>query len=83
MNDQNTRMSPIDFATLGAQTLAYIREMSADETDEIATQTGLPIKGVKLYGLYSADGRRMAVTDSIETARASALDHDLVTVSVH
>jgi len=25
----------------------------------------------------------MAVTDSIETARASALDHDLVTVSVH
>ena len=83
MNDQTTRMSSTDFATLGAHTLAYVREMTADEASEIATRTGLPVRGVKLYGLYSADGRRMAVTDSIETARASALEYDLVTVSVH
>jgi hypothetical protein len=76
-------MSERDFATLGAGSLAYVREMSDGETTAIASITGLPMIGVKLYGLYAADGTRMAVTDSIETARASALEHDLVTVSVH
>lgn len=82
MSDQ-AAMSNSEFATLGAHTLAYVREMSADEAVEIASMTGLPVQGVKLYGLYAADGRRMAVTDSIETAKASALEYDLVTVSVH
>ena len=83
MSDQAMRMSDSDFAILGADQLAYVREMSADEASEIATSTGLPVRGIKLYGLFSADGRRMAVTDSIETAYASAQEHHLVTLSVH
>ena len=83
MNDRTTKMSNRDFATLGAGNLAYVREMSDGEATEIASLTGLPVQGVKLYGLYAADGTRMAVTDSIETARASASENDLVTVSVH
>ena len=83
MNEQATTMSSTEFATLGSRTLAYVREMSSDEASEIAATTGLPVRGIKLYGLYSADGTRMAVTDSIETARASAEEYDLVTVSVH
>ena len=63
MNDRNTRMSSQDFATLGAGDLAYVREMSDGEATEIASLTGLPVQGVKLYGLYAADGTRMAVTE--------------------
>lgn len=83
MNDQTIRMSNQDFATLGAGSLAYVREMSDGEANEIATLTGLPVRGLKLFALHAADGTRMAVTDSIETARESALENDLVTVSLH
>lgn len=76
-------MTTADFAMLGSSNVAYVREMSREEANEIARMTGLPVNGVKLFALHAADGTRMAVTDSIETARASALEHDLETVSVH
>ena len=84
MNDPRmTTMTEADFALLGSRNLAYVRQMSREEADEIAQLTGLPVSGIKLYALHAADGTRMAVTDSLETARASALQHDLETVSVH
>ena len=40
-------------------------------------------KGVKLYAVHLADGRRIAVMDDRERAFAAAVQHDLVPVSVH
>ena len=83
MTTPNVMMTEADFALLGQRNVAYVREVSREEAVEIARMTGLPVSGIKLYALHAADGTRMAVTDSIETARASALQHDLETVSVH
>ena len=83
MNLDRTIMSDADFASLGGRHFAYVREMTNEEAAEIANLTGLPVAGVKLFALHAADGTRMTVTDSFDTARASALELDLETVSVH
>lgn len=76
-------MTDADFALLGESQIAYIKEMTDEEAGEIASMTGLPVSGITLYAVHAADGTRMAVTDSIESARESAHQHDLETVSVH
>jgi len=77
------RLNETEFASLGGSHIAYVRQMTSEETSELAEATGLPIGEARLYALHAADGTRMAVADSMEAARASALEHDLETVSVH
>lgn len=83
MNIERPIMSDADFASLGGRHLAYVREMTREEAAEVAELTGLPVAGARLFALHAADGTRMAITDSLDTARASALEHDLETLSVH
>jgi len=76
-------MSEIEFAALGDENVAYIRVLPVDEAKVLAHQIGLPTPEVKLFSLHAADGRRIAITDSFDTARASATEYDLETVRVH
>jgi hypothetical protein len=39
--------------------------------------------GIKLFALHAADGTPIMLTDSRESAIASAREHELDTVSVH
>ncbi len=76
-------MSKIEFAALGDENVAYVRVLPVDEAKVLAHQIGLPAQEVKLFSLHAADGRRIAITDSFDTARASATEYDLETVRVH
>ncbi|MHA1523568.1 MAG: DUF1150 family protein [Alphaproteobacteria bacterium] len=82
---QNTKIptTGIDRSHFNDADIAYVRELADDEANEIAVTIGLPLLGAKLYSVHTADGVRMAITDSLEGARASAWEHDLEAVRVH
>ena len=83
MNTPRQVMSEIEFAALGDDDMAYIRDLPVDEAKVLAGEIGIAATGVKLFSVHAADGRRIAITDSVATARASANEHDLETVRVH
>ncbi len=65
--------------------LVYVRQVSPET---LIAEGAMPAdamipKGVKLYAVHLADGRRIAVMDDRERAFAAAVQHDLTPVSVH
>ncbi len=76
-------MSSIEFAHLGGGELAYIKELTSDQAQELfPTITDLP-KGINLYVLHAADGTPLSLSDTRSAAVGSALENDLEPVSVH
>ncbi len=71
MIDQNPRLeiSPEAFALLGAPDIAYIKPVVTDHG------TG--------FGIYSANGKEMAVVADRDVAFALVRQHDMEPVSVH
>ncbi len=71
MIDQNPRLeiSPEAFALLGAQDIAYIKPVITDHG------TG--------FGIYSANGKEMAMVADRDVAFALVRQHDMEPVSVH
>lgn len=75
------------FAALGAPTLVYVRPVKAGEVmsslspEVIETFEREPEK--ILYGVFRADGERLAVLTDKDTAINAALAHELAPVSVH
>lgn len=65
--------------------LVYVRQVSPETliAEGAMPADALIPKGVKLYAVHLADGRRIAVMDDRERAFAAAVQHDLVPVSVH
>lgn len=62
-------LSPADFAALGMQDMAYVKE-----TD---------INGVRAYAVHAADGSQLTVMDNREAAFAACIQNDLDPVSAH
>ena len=58
-----------DFALLGMQDLAYVKQVSVND--------------VTAYALHAADGTQIAVLPDREIAFATLRQHDLEPVSVH
>ncbi|MET0272779.1 MAG: DUF1150 family protein [Phenylobacterium sp.] len=75
------------FAALGSPNLVYVRPVKAAEI--IASVPSAQIQGFELdpeqmlYGVYRADGERLAVLTDRDSAMAAALAHELAPVSVH
>jgi hypothetical protein len=70
--DANARLkqlSPGDLAVLGLHGVAYIRPLTID--------------GVLAFGIFSADGNRIAVLPSREMAEMAVWRNDLELVTVH
>ncbi|MFT3810051.1 MAG: DUF1150 family protein [Micropepsaceae bacterium] len=65
--------------------LVYVRQVSPETliAEGAMPADALIPKGVKLYAVHLADGRRIAVMDDRERAFAAAVQHDLTPVSVH
>ncbi|MGI9416750.1 MAG: DUF1150 family protein [Geminicoccaceae bacterium] len=83
LNDVAARMSAIEFARLGDGEVAYIRQIDADQAEDLfPALRGLP-KGIDLFAVVSADGTPLSVTDSHNSAVANAIQNDLRPVSVH
>lgn len=67
--EQLRQLSAKSLAALGAEDIAFVKQITVD---------GRPI-----YGVYSADGTRIAAFDSRELAFAAVRQNDLEPVSVH
>jgi len=78
-----TVMSALDFARLGDGEVAYVKQVDSDQArDLFPALSGLP-EGIDLFALVSADGTPLGLTDSRDSAIASAITNDLEPVSVH
>jgi hypothetical protein len=62
-------LSPQDFAGLGLNQIAYVREVEHE--------------GQKGYAIYAADGERLTVVPTHEAAIAVIVRNDLEPVTVH
>ncbi|MCB4767370.1 DUF1150 domain-containing protein [Ancylobacter sp. Lp-2] len=75
-------LTPEAFASLGGGHIAYVRPIDSADAARMFPQARLE-PGLKLFTLHAADGTPMMLTDSREAAIASAMENELVTVSVH
>lgn len=79
----NKVMSLGELALLGQGEVAYIKVLKPVDVKKLFPQlTGLP-EGIDLFAVYAADGRPLALTDSMNMAIANVKENDLLPVSVH
>ncbi len=71
------------FAHLGGGEIAYVKSIRSDDVTRLFPQAPQLEPGMELFALHAADGTPIMVTDSRESAVASARTHELETVSVH
>jgi len=69
MQLQHAQMEDVMMAMVGLETMAYIKPMTIDDLTH--------------YVVFAADGTRLAMFDSAETAYYNAVKHNLAPVSVH
>jgi len=73
--------SEITLANLGLGEVAYVREITAGEVENMIGQKVSPDPETPMFCLYLADGTPVSVSDSREAAVANAFEHDLAAVS--
>ena len=85
MNTQTVSpaISPEALAHLGGGRIAYVKAIRSEDVKSLFPQAPDLAPGMQLYALHAADGTPIMVTDSRESAVASAFTHELETVSVH
>mgnify|MGYP001807647831 FL=1 len=76
-------MSARDFATLAWRRLAYVRVARSEDVGLFCPEALLLAPGRDVFVLYAADGTPILVTDSHESAVATASDEELEALSVH
>ena len=69
MQLQHAQMEDLMMAMVGLETMAYIKPLTVDDLTH--------------YVVYAADGTRLAMFDTAETAYYNAVKHNLAPVSVH
>lgn len=70
-------------AGLGGGEIAYVRSIRSEDVASLFPQAPQIAPGMTLFTLHAADGTPIMLTDSREAALANAMEHQLVTVSVH
>jgi hypothetical protein len=86
MNNQELNrpmMSEQAFAVLGGGRVAYVKPIRSEDVRSLYPQAPEMQPGVRLFALHAADGTPIMVTDTREAAIASAMTHELETVSLH
>jgi len=78
-----TAISPEAFASLGGGRIAYVKTVKFEDVQKQYPQVPELAPGTLLYALHAADGTPIMLTDSRESAVASAWSNELETVSVH
>lgn len=76
-------MTPEALAGLGGGEIAYVRSIRSEDVPSLFPQAPQIAPGMTLFTLHAADGTPIMLTDSREAALANAMQHELVTVSVH
>lgn len=87
MTDHKTNRLPqipeseITLANMGMGEVAYVRELPAQEVEQMIGQKIAADPATPLYCLYLADGTPVSVSDSREAAIANAIEHDLAAIN--
>ncbi|MBI1203674.1 MAG: DUF1150 family protein [Rhodopseudomonas sp.] len=85
--DIETTTSPVitqdALAHLGDGRLAYVKAISSEDVARMFPQAPEIEPGVTLFSLHAADGTPIMLTDTRESALASAWSNELEAVSVH
>jgi hypothetical protein len=76
-------ITPEALAGLGGGEIAYVRTIRSEDVKAMFPQAPQIAPGMTLFTLHAADGTPIMLTDSREAALANAMEHELVTVSVH
>ena len=70
-------------AHLGDGRLAYVKAIRSEDVAGMFPQAPEIAPGVTLFALHAADGKPIMLTDTRESAIASAWSNELEAVSVH
>jgi hypothetical protein len=81
--EKKIAISPDQLARLGGGHVGYIREIGAEAASKALGQPVRLQDDQRLFCLYQADGTPIAISPSREAALASALEHELLPMSVH
>ena len=81
--DFDSVMSSLEFAHLGGGEIAYIKELTSSQAEEMFPSLPDLPSGINFYSLHAADGTPIALTESRSAAVANAFENDLETVSLH
>ena len=87
MTDRKTNRLPqipeseITLANMGMGEVAYVRELPAQEVEQLIGQKIDADPATPLFCLYLADGTPVSVSDSREAAIANAIEHDLAAIN--
>ena len=85
--ETKTTTSPVitqdALAHLGDGRLAYVKEVRSEDVARMFPQAPEIEPGVMLFSLHAADGTPIMLTDTRESALASAWSNELEAVSVH
>jgi len=82
-HDAAVKLTPEAFAILGGGELAYVKSVRSEDVKTMFPQAPELAPGIKLFALHAADGTPIILTDSRESAIASAREHELNAVSLH
>ena len=87
MNTENIKktieLSPEALGQLGAGDFGYIREIGSNEAVKLLGSRAKVPADATLYCFYAADGTPMSISGNREGAIASAMEHEMQTMSVH
>lgn len=82
-SQNETPLTPEQFAQLGGGALAYVRPLLSEDAQRLFPQAPAMRPGLQLFALLGADGTPIMLTDSREAALANAWQNELHAVSVH
>jgi hypothetical protein len=80
---KNIELTAQDLAMLGEGALGYIREIEAKEARRLLGRQAKVAPDAKLFCLYNANGAPISISGSREAALGSAVEHELMPMSVH
>jgi len=84
MNTTNEAMITQDaLAHLGDGRLAYVKPVRSEDVANMFPQAPQIAPGMTLFALHAADGTPIMLTDTRESAIASAWSNELEAVSLH
>ena len=79
-------LTDIEFRTLGEGHVGYMRRVSADDLKRrfpgLPQMPAMP-EGIRLWGLFSADGSPLVLSDERANVVEAAESQELTTLSVH
>lgn len=76
-------ISADQLATLGEGHVAYVRRLRSEDVHSLFPNAPEMEPGLQIWALLSAAGTPIVLADTPHAVLANALEHNLVTVSVH